>query len=193
MPRLRSLVQGIYGRARSSHGPNVNKCRVRIEIMGLALIRNFKWRHGRGWCATGAAHARVDGTAVPASFKSQLSLATLNEMACPKFVRTCVKCGAVLRRRNVWAVGPFPCPVCHVQLAAPRSYGRIGFLVSFVLCGITFLFLGIRGDNLLFTLVIALYPILYFIANLLKYLIPPTIELYLPEGATLNLRDGPRP
>jgi len=111
----------------------------------------------------------------------------------PILVRNCIKCGAVLRRRDIWARGPFPCPVCHVKLAAPRSYGLVGFYVSFLICAGVFFGLGIRGINLLLVLGIAWFPIAYFTANLLKYLIPPPIELYLPEGSPLNLRDRQHP
>jgi len=49
--------------------------------------------------------------------------------------------------------------------------------------------LGLRGLDLLLAALVALVPVVYLASNLLKYVIPPRIEIYLPEDATLRLRD----
>lgn len=108
-------------------------------------------------------------------------------------IRRCVKCGAPLTYQEIRAAGPFPCPICHAQLQAPNSYGHWITLGNLLFSAIVFLLLGLRGFHLFFAVLLVWLPVEYVALNMVKYSIPPKIELYLPKDATLRLRDGPRP
>lgn len=107
-------------------------------------------------------------------------------------IRTCVKCGAPLTYEEIFAAGPFPCPACHTQLQAPDYYGHLTGFGSILLTALVLAGLGFRGLHLLYAVLITLVPVVYLAINLVKYAIPPRIEIYLPEDTTLHLRDGPR-
>ena len=51
---------------------------------------------------------------------------------------------------------------------------------------------GFVGLHLLYAVLLAWFPVQYLALSLVKYVIPPKIKAYLPEDATLHLRDGPR-
>lgn len=108
-------------------------------------------------------------------------------------LRTCVRCGAALRHRNIRPAGPFPCPACHTLLQAPESYIQWGFWGGISLAALLLVGLGFRGLHLLSAVLFAVVPVLYLEVFFLKYLIPPKIEAYLPKDSTLRLRDGPGP
>jgi len=107
-------------------------------------------------------------------------------------IRSCVKCGATLTYDQIREAGPFPCPTCHAQLQAAGYYGHLVGLGSILLATLVFTALGFRGFHLLYAVLAALVPVVFLAMNLVKYVIPPKIEIYLPKDATLNLRDGPR-
>jgi hypothetical protein len=104
----------------------------------------------------------------------------------------CVKCGAVLEPKHIVAAGPFPCPVCHTQLQASSTYTQLLGWGSVVVPALVLASLGFRGIQLVCAVLIAFVPILYVAINFIKYLLPPRIEIYLPEDSTLRLRNGPR-
>jgi hypothetical protein len=108
-------------------------------------------------------------------------------------IRNCVKCGATLTYDQIREAGPFPCPACNAQLQAPRYYGRLVVFGSILLATLAFAALGFRGFHLLYAVLAALVPVVFLAMNLVKYVIPPKIEIYLPEDATLYLREGPHP
>ncbi len=89
------------------------------------------------------------------------------------------------------AGGPFPCPKCHTLLKPTEYYGIGNFLVSLLISVLVFLALGVRGVDLLYDVLLAVVPIIFFSANFFKYLIPPKTELYVPKttDASLRLRD----
>ena len=106
-----------------------------------------------------------------------------------KRLQNCVKCGAALTRKEILAAGPFPCPTCHTQLQAPESYGLWVGYGSALLDGLLFWALGVRNLYLVPAVLLAWFPTVYLAVNLLKYVIPQKIEIYLPKDATLRLRD----
>jgi len=103
--------------------------------------------------------------------------------------QNCVKCGAMLAPREILAAGPFPCPTCHTQLQAPESYGLWVGYGSALLDSLVFWALGVRSLYLVPAVLLAWFPTVYLAVDLLKYVIPPKIEIYLPKDATLRLRD----
>lgn len=107
-------------------------------------------------------------------------------------IRACVKCGAVLNYRSIVTAGPFPCPVCGTRLQASEAYGQWTGWGGVLVSALVFAAMGLRGLRLVCAVLVAFVPVLFVTVNYLKYLIPPKIEIYLPEDATLNLRDGPR-
>lgn len=106
--------------------------------------------------------------------------------------RSCVACGGPLKSEEILAAGPFPCPTCHAQLQAPNSYGRWIGLGSLIFPAVVFWKLGFGGLHLLFAVLLSWLPIDYLALHLIKSVIPPKIEIYLPEDTTLRLRSGPR-
>jgi hypothetical protein len=105
---------------------------------------------------------------------------------------TCVKCAAALKPKDIVAAGPFPCPVCQTQLQVPGFYTQLIAWGSVIIPALVLAVLGLRGVRLLCGVLVAFVPILYVATNFTKYLVRPRLELYLPEDATLRLRDGPR-
>jgi uncharacterized paraquat-inducible protein A len=104
---------------------------------------------------------------------------------------SCIRCGAPLRTRDIKVAGPFSCPACQARLQARESYAQWSFWGSMVTVTALLFIFGFRGLSLLYALLLAAIPTLYVEVNFLKYLIPPRIEDYLPEDATLRLRNGP--
>jgi hypothetical protein len=106
-----------------------------------------------------------------------------------KRVRHCPNCGASLTCKEIRAGGHFPCPACKIQLQASEYYPLWTLLVSLSLAAVVFVVIGIRGIELMYALLIALYPVVYLAANYFKYLILPDVELYVPRNKSLRLFD----
>jgi hypothetical protein len=106
-------------------------------------------------------------------------------------IRQCVKCGVVLRYDDILAAGPFSCPSCHTKLQAPDSYARWIGLGNLLFSTAVFRLLGFSDLHLLYSVMLAWLPVQYLAINLVKYAIPPKIEIYLPNDSTLRLGDGP--
>lgn len=104
-------------------------------------------------------------------------------------LRTRVKCGAALKYRDIRPARPFPCPVRHTLLQAPWSYTQWTGWGSIALAALVLAALGLRGYHLLSAVLFASVPVLYLEVFVLKYLIPPRVETYLPKDSTLRLRD----
>jgi len=103
-------------------------------------------------------------------------------------IRSCVQCGAPLRTEDILAAGPFPCPSCHTKLQAPNSYaGWIG-LANLLISAAVSRVIGFSGLHLLYAVIVAWLPVQYLALSLVRYVIPPKIEIYLPKDASLNLR-----
>jgi len=109
-----------------------------------------------------------------------------------KTVGTCPECGRSLKYREILAAGPFACPVCQAQLQAPDSYGRWIGLGSLLLPVAILGAFGFRGLHLLYAVLLSFLPIDWLALRLVKYVMPPKIEIYLPRETTLRLRSGPR-
>lgn len=107
-------------------------------------------------------------------------------------IQPCPKCGEPVRPKDILPAGPFPCPACGTQLQAAETYPQFSFYGSILLDVLVFVALGFRGLRLLLGVLLTFVPVLYLQVNLLKYLIPPRIEVYLPKDSTLRLREGPR-
>ena len=107
-------------------------------------------------------------------------------------VRRCVKCGVVLKYGDILAAGPFPCPSCQTRLQAPSSYGRWILLGSLIFSALVLRVLGLDGFHLLYATLLAWVVVNYLAIQLLKYAIPPKIDVYVPRDSTLRLGDGPR-
>ena len=106
-------------------------------------------------------------------------------------VRTCPKCGATLKYKDIRSGRPFSCPVCHTKLQVPGSYTQWSFWGSIVFETLVLAALGFRGIHLLCAVLVAFVPVLFLEVLFLKYLIPPKVEFYLPKNGSLHLRDGP--
>jgi hypothetical protein len=101
-------------------------------------------------------------------------------------IRKCINCGASLRITDIRAAGPFPCPTCKTLLVASEYYPLLTLLMSLTLVTAVFASLGFRGSSLVRALLLAFIPVLLLSANFFKYLIPPKIEIYMPD-TTLRL------
>jgi uncharacterized paraquat-inducible protein A len=104
-----------------------------------------------------------------------------------KRVRRCANCDAPLTYRDIRAAGPFPCPVCKTLLVASESYSLFTLLTSLSLSVLILVSLGFRGTRLFHALLLAFIPVVFLNANFFKYLILPSIEVYMPD-TTLRLR-----
>ena len=104
-----------------------------------------------------------------------------------KRVRRCANCDAPLTYNDIRAAGPFPCPVCKTLLVASEYYPILTLLASLLLIAMVLAALGFSGESLFHALLFAFIPVLYLAANYFKYLIPPSIELFMPD-TTLRLR-----
>jgi hypothetical protein len=110
-----------------------------------------------------------------------------------------------LEPAQIVAAGPFPCPNCGTKVQAPYSYGQWIAVGSLALSVVASLVLGFRGFHLLYAVLLLLVVIDYLAIHLLKYVVPPKIEIAVPRtplrqlvremmGPTeLNLRDKKRP
>jgi hypothetical protein len=107
-------------------------------------------------------------------------------------LRSCVVCGNPLKYEEILSAGPFPCPTCNARLQAPKSYGRWIALGSLLLPAVVFWALGFGGLHLLYAILLTWFPVGYLALHLVKYVMPPKIEIYLPEDTRLRLRSGPR-
>ena len=103
-----------------------------------------------------------------------------------------MKCGAELKPEHIVAAGPFPCPRCHVQLQASSTYTQLIGWGSAIVSGLVLAAFGLRGVRLVCAIFVVFVPVLYAATNFMKYVFPPRIEIYLPDDATLRLRNGPR-
>ena len=107
--------------------------------------------------------------------------------------RTCPKCGAQLKYNDIMSRGPsFPCPSCGTELQVPDSYAVLILIGSIVVPALAFWALGFGWETMAIGTVLAFWPVFYFTARYIKYVIPPKPEPYLPMKAELRLRDGPR-
>jgi hypothetical protein len=117
----------------------------------------------------------------------------------------CSKCGGALQPAQILAAGPFPCPNCQTILQAAKTYGRWIGAGSLILSVAASLLLGFKGLHLLYSILVLLAVIDYLALHLLKYAVPPKIELAVSPtpfrevvreimGPTeLNLRNKKRP
>ena len=87
-------------------------------------------------------------------------------------------------------MGPFACPICDAKLQADESYGSFIALSNLILSAGVLYKAGFDGFRLLCALPVAWLVIEFVAINFLKYLIPPTIEIYLPKDCTLRIRGG---
>lgn len=117
----------------------------------------------------------------------------------------CPKCGAPLTLAEILAAGSFVCPNCGAELQAPPRYaGWIG-VCSLALSVVTALALGFRGFRLLYAGILLWVVIDFLALHLLKYAVPPKIEMAVPQiplrqlireiigPSELKLRDKKRP
>lgn len=96
------------------------------------------------------------------------------------------------------------CPNCGTKLQAPPRYGRWIALSSLGLSIVTSLGLGFRGFHLIYAILLSLVVIDFLALQLVKYAVPPKIEIVVPrtplrrlvreimEPSKLNLRDKKR-
>jgi hypothetical protein len=102
-------------------------------------------------------------------------------------VRKCPNCGALLALIKIRPAGSFPCPTCETLLVASEYYPLLTLLASLTSATVLFASLGFRGSDLVRALLLAFIPVLFLSANFFKYLIPPKIEIYMPD-TSLRLR-----
>jgi hypothetical protein len=103
--------------------------------------------------------------------------------------RRCVKCGRLLRYREIRVVGPFPCSGCQTQLQAVETYIQVAAWGGVLLSVVAFYIAGLRDLRLICAVLLTFVPIVFVSGNFLKYLVPPRIERYLPKDTTLRLHE----
>jgi hypothetical protein len=103
-----------------------------------------------------------------------------------RLLRSCVGCGSPLKCEEILSAGPFPCPACHTQLRAPKSYARWIALCSLLIPGVVFWALGFGGLHLISAVLLVWFPVGYLALHLVKYVMPPKIEIYLPEDTSVR-------
>jgi hypothetical protein len=97
-------------------------------------------------------------------------------------VRKCPRCNITLRYREILPAGHFSCPVCHVQLQAPKSYAVWIAAINA---------LGFRNLHLFWALLLAWWPLEFFFVNAGRYMVPPKVQVAAPEKAVSDvLRDA---
>ena len=79
------------------------------------------------------------------------------------------------------------------MLQAADYYAQLIGWGSVVVSALVLAAAGLRGFSLLCAVLVAFVPVLWVAANFVKYVLPPRIEIYLPDDASLRLRDGPPP
>jgi hypothetical protein len=89
-----------------------------------------------------------------------------------------VNCGRPIPLEAIRPAGPFPCPTCGTLLVASQYYASLAILVSMAFAAMVFAALGFRGESLYYGLILAFIPVIFFAANVFKYIIPPPIEPY---------------
>jgi len=97
-----------------------------------------------------------------------------------RIVPSCPYCRASLKPGQVLAAGQFPCPDCGTLIQASTSYaawlGLGNVLFSLTLAA----FVGLRGLHLLYAVALAWLPVQFLAINLVKYILPPRIEVAPP-------------
>jgi hypothetical protein len=104
-------------------------------------------------------------------------------------IRSCVKCGVALRRQEIRAAGPFPCPSCHTQLQAVDSYAHWITVSNLVLATGAFFMFGFRGLHLVFAVLLSWFPLQFLMSTLVPRLLPPRIEIADPRTPFEKLKD----
>jgi hypothetical protein len=109
-------------------------------------------------------------------------------------IRSCVKCGTLLKPQEISVALPFRCPSCQTKLQVPNDYGYRLFLGSLLVGVAGSLSLGIRGLELVLAVLLSWLPINYLAYKFVKYVVPPTIEIAVPRlplRQTLRALKGP--
>ncbi len=75
------------------------------------------------------------------------------------------------------------------MLQAADYYAQLIGWGSVLFSVLVFAAAGLRGIALLCAVLVAFLPVLWVAANFVKYVLPPRIEIYVPEDASLRLRD----
>lgn len=104
-------------------------------------------------------------------------------------MRKCPKCGMGIKALYIMVSGPFRCPFCDVKLQAAETYMYVAFWVWMPLAVILLYVCGFRELQLILLVLLSLLFEIFFVANILKFIIPPTIQVYLPHDTTLRLRE----
>jgi RNA polymerase subunit RPABC4/transcription elongation factor Spt4 len=115
--------------------------------------------------------------------------------------RACPKCHKPLRAANIAPAGSFECPHCRTRLQAPNSFGVSVAVASLISSVALSLGIGLRGVRLFSAAAILLVIIDFVAINVVKYVIPPKIQLASPSKSfrelvgrvELNLRDAVPP
>lgn len=104
--------------------------------------------------------------------------------------RACPKCGAVLRYEEIMPNGPrFPCPFCDTELQVPDYYISLAWIGAIATPALILWAFGLSWLYIILAEFMVLYPVFYLTFRYVKYVIPPKIEIYLPNETELHLRD----
>lgn len=101
--------------------------------------------------------------------------------------RACPKCHAILRAADIAPAGTFECPHCRTRLQAPNSFGVWVAAASLVSSVALSLGIGLRGVRLFSAAAILLLIIDVIAINLVKYVVPPKIQLATPPKSFREL------
>ena len=89
---------------------------------------------------------------------------------------TCPSCRAQISWRHVSLDVPFSCPGCGCGLRLYAAYFRVLHLIALVTITLTLYALGVRGDELLASAFLAVWPTRFLLVFVTVRLFPPDVE-----------------
>jgi hypothetical protein len=100
----------------------------------------------------------------------------------------CPSCGEVLDGVTVVRYGqPFRCTACKAELAVPKSYLRVGFLIGMTLAVLLCVAMGLTSLwGFLVALLVFLLPALFSVGILQRKLWPPKLLTYRDPNSLLS-------
>jgi hypothetical protein len=104
----------------------------------------------------------------------------------------CPICAAKIKWGSVSFASPFRCPNCRRQLKIPSSYFMVASWIDVVTSGSLAYILGFRGHGLLFATICILVPVIFTMAFLYRWLMPPKLKPYQPDYLTLDFLHEPQ-
>ena len=89
---------------------------------------------------------------------------------------TCPECHARIGW-NIASAREFLCPKCHQGLVLRKAYFRVVIVVSQIVAGLLAYGFGLRRDNLIWGVLVGMFPVYIILINITTTLFPPDLEL----------------